>query len=135
MNEGDEMIGDRIKKLRLQKGFSITELAEQAGVSKSYLSYIERNLQNNPSLQVLSKLAVPLNTNIDYLLGRNTENLPRTEKGLDEEWKDLIYRTITEGVDKGEFEVIRSKQEKSKNKKMGKTSKKTSNIIIFHIDY
>ena len=44
------MIGERIKQLRLEKGYSITELAEVSGVSKSYLSYIERNLQTNPSL-------------------------------------------------------------------------------------
>lgn len=42
------MIGERIKRLRLQKGISLTELAEKAGVAKSYISSIERNLQKNP---------------------------------------------------------------------------------------
>ncbi|MBD2798676.1 helix-turn-helix transcriptional regulator, partial [Xenorhabdus sp. 18] len=47
------MIGERIKRLRLQKGISLTELAEKAGVAKSYISSIERNLQKNPSIQFL----------------------------------------------------------------------------------
>lgn len=128
------MIGERIKKLRLQKGYSISELADLSGVSKSYLSYIERNLQNNPSLQVLSKIAVPLNTSIDYLLGKENEKPQRSEKGLNQEWKELIHRTITEGVDNGEFEVIRSKQEDDDNNQHPK-KKKSSNIIIFHIDH
>ncbi len=42
------MIGERIKRLRLQKGISLTELAEKAGVAKSYISSIERNLQKKP---------------------------------------------------------------------------------------
>ncbi|MDQ0858415.1 transcriptional regulator with XRE-family HTH domain [Bacillus sp. V2I10] len=42
------MIGERIKYLRQQKGYSLAELA---GVFKSYLSYIERDIQKNPSMQ------------------------------------------------------------------------------------
>jgi XRE family transcriptional regulator of biofilm formation len=129
------MIGERIKKLRQQKGFSITELAQIAGVSKSYLSYIERNLQNNPSLLVLSKLASPLHTTIEFLLGTDKVMPPKKDIGLDEEWKELIQRTITEGVSSGDFEVVRSKQHNKGHGKVPKELKKTSNIIIFHIDY
>ena len=39
---------------------SMTELAEKAGVAKSYLSSLERNLQTNPSIQFLEKIAVVL---------------------------------------------------------------------------
>ena len=51
------MIGERIKNLREQKGYSITQLAELANISKSYLSQIERNVQKNPSIDFLMKLA------------------------------------------------------------------------------
>ena len=129
------MIGERIKKLRLQKGYSITELAELANVSKSYLSYIERNLQNNPSLQVLSRLAAPLNTSIDYLLGDESLQQPSADRGLNKEWKDLIERTLSEGVMNGEFEVVRAKSERASKKKPPQSVKKSSNIIILHIDY
>ena len=38
------MIGDRVKKIRKEKNMSMSELAEKAGVAKSYLSSLERNL-------------------------------------------------------------------------------------------
>lgn len=49
------LIGQRIKQYRKEKGYSLSELAEKAGVAKSYLSSIERNLQTNPSIQFLEK--------------------------------------------------------------------------------
>ncbi|MGQ4665879.1 helix-turn-helix domain-containing protein [Metabacillus halosaccharovorans] len=36
---------------RKQKGLTLSEVAKQAKISKSYLSNIERNLNLNPSLQ------------------------------------------------------------------------------------
>lgn len=93
------MVGERIKALRKSKGYSISELAKIAGVSKSYLSYIERNVQKNPSLQFLSKLAYTLDTSIEYLLGQDTE-----EVNIDEEWVTLIKKAIDDGVSKEEFQ-------------------------------
>ena len=98
------MIGERIKKEREKKGYSITELAKRAGVSKSYLSYIERDLQNNPSLQFLSKLAETLDTTIEYLLGEEED---KQNVVLDEEWKKLLLKAINEGMSKDEFREFR----------------------------
>ncbi|HEY4431941.1 MAG TPA: helix-turn-helix transcriptional regulator, partial [Paenibacillus sp.] len=36
-------MGQRIQHLRLEKGFSLSELADRADVAKSYLSNVERN--------------------------------------------------------------------------------------------
>lgn len=130
------MIGENIKKLRQQKGYSITELADLAGISKSYLSYIERNLQKNPSLDVLSKLAGPLNTSIDVLLGDSKSHLGENSRALGEEWRELIQRTITEGVSTGEFELVRFAEGKSADEAdLPKKGKGKSNIIIFHIHH
>jgi XRE family transcriptional regulator of biofilm formation len=97
------MIGQRIRKLRKVKGYSLTELANLADVSKSYLSYIERNLQKNPSLQFLSKIATQLDTSIEVLLG---ENKPAGK--LDEEWKTLIQHGIDEGMSKEDFREFKN---------------------------
>lgn len=109
------MIGERIKHLREQRGYSITELADLADVSKSYLSYIERDLQKNPSLQFLSKLIAPLETSIEYLLG---DGEPKDK--LDEEWRNLIQTGINEGLSKEDFhnfkEFMRYKKWKEKEK-------------------
>ncbi|UAL46946.1 helix-turn-helix domain-containing protein [Sutcliffiella horikoshii] len=99
------MIGERIRKLRKSKGYSLSELAEKAGVSKSYLSYLERDLQTNPSLQFLQKISISLGTNIEYLLdGRSTDKkLEQSRLVVDEEWKKLIQKAIREGMTKEDF--------------------------------
>lgn len=94
------MVGERIRELRLEKGYSITELARIAGVSKSYLSYIERDVQKNPSLQFLSKIALTLDTSIEFLLG---DDQSKDEALLDEDWLSLIKQAIHTGISKEEF--------------------------------
>ncbi|WP_214628636.1 helix-turn-helix domain-containing protein [Paenibacillus agaridevorans] len=131
------MIGERIKSLREKKGYSITKLADLAGVSKSYLSYIERNVQNNPSLQVLAKIAYHLDTNMEYLLGEELAPKVSVEDVLDEEWHSILRDAVDEGMSSGDFralkELVRSHKWKDEGLVPGK--KKTSNIIILHIDH
>lgn len=101
------MIGERIKKLREQKGYSLSELAELAHVSKSYLSGMERDLNKNPSIHFLLKVAKPLDVSIEFLLtGKNLEGLD-LENGdtfkLDPEWKKMIEKAIEDGINKDDF--------------------------------
>jgi XRE family transcriptional regulator of biofilm formation len=51
------MIGDIIKKNRLEKNLSLTKLADQAGVSKAYLFNLENNNQKNPSLEIAQRIS------------------------------------------------------------------------------
>ncbi|MEH7180531.1 helix-turn-helix domain-containing protein [Neobacillus vireti] len=101
------MIGERIKKLRKQKGYSITELANLAKVSKSYLSNIERGLNKNPSIHFLMKIAKPLEVSIEYLLRGDNQEAAQTEndrKGiLDKEWENIIGKAIEDGINKDDF--------------------------------
>lgn len=99
------MIGERIRKLRRKKRYSITELAKRAGVSKSYLSYIERDVQKNPSLQFLTKIAETLDTSMEYLLGNEEKStsFPADIDMLDKEWTTLLQKAIEEGLSKEDF--------------------------------
>lgn len=101
------MIGERIKILREQKGYSITELADLANVSKSYLSYIERNLNKNPSIHFLMKVAKPLDISIEYLLTGMDSIEDQIENSgdwlLDKEWKSLVEKAIEDGINKDDF--------------------------------
>jgi XRE family transcriptional regulator, master regulator for biofilm formation len=92
------MIGDRVKKLRLDKKMSLSELAEQAGVAKSYLSSLERNLQRNPSIQFLEKIAAVLNVPVDHLIHENIN----TEE-LDRDWINIVKEAMDSGVSKDQF--------------------------------
>lgn len=92
------MIGDRVKRLRLEKKMSLTELADQAGVAKSYLSSLERNLQSNPSIQFLEKIATVLGVTVDYFI-LNKQNTDQ----LDKDWIDLVKEAMDSGVTKDQF--------------------------------
>ena len=92
------MIGDRVKRIRLEKNLSMSELADKAGVAKSYLSSLERNLQSNPSIQFLDKISTVLNVPVDSLL----HDEPNTDK-LDAEWLEIVEEAMKSGVTKAQF--------------------------------
>ncbi|MBT2697270.1 helix-turn-helix domain-containing protein [Bacillus sp. ISL-40] len=92
------MIGDRVKKFRLEKKMSLSELAAQAGVAKSYLSNLENNKQENPSIKFLEKIAVVLNIPIDHLIH---EEVNKAE--LDIDWMNLVKDAMNSGVSKEQF--------------------------------
>ncbi|MGN1385406.1 MAG: helix-turn-helix domain-containing protein [Bacillus sp. (in: firmicutes)] len=92
------MIGDRVKRIRLEKNLSMSELADKAGVAKSYLSSLERNLQSNPSIQFLDKISAVLNVPVDSLL----HDEPNTDK-LDAEWLEIVEEAMKSGVTKAQF--------------------------------
>ncbi|WP_445489874.1 helix-turn-helix domain-containing protein [Niallia sp. 03133] len=92
------MIGDRVKKIRQEKRMSLSELAEQAGVAKSYLSSLERNLQSNPSIQFLEKIAAVFTIPVDHLI-----NEQQNKEELDTEWLKIVKEAMDSGVSKSEF--------------------------------
>jgi transcriptional regulator with XRE-family HTH domain len=63
-------LGDRLKALRLQKGFSQIELARRVGVTPSTISQIESNFIF-PSLPALYRMAEILATEVAALLGES----------------------------------------------------------------
>lgn len=95
------MIGERIKRLRTERGLSLSELADKAGVAKSYLSSIERQIQKNPSVQFLEKISSVLDVPVNDLLGQQTSNIDDLE--LDSDWTQLVVEAMNSGVSKEEF--------------------------------
>jgi XRE family transcriptional regulator of biofilm formation len=100
------MIGEQIKRLRQEKGYSISKLAKLAAVSKTYLSQMERGLQSNPTLQLLNKISATLETNLDRLL---EDSKPKKDGAieLDEEWKKLIRQAMAAGLKTEDFQEYR----------------------------
>lgn len=94
------LIGEKIKRLRNEKDLSISELAERAGVAKSYLSSIERNIQSNPSIQFMEKIGLVLGVSVNELLRDN--QTPINEE-LDDEWLEIVQEAMDSGISKEEF--------------------------------
>ena len=62
-----EKLGQRIRKLRLEKSLTQAQLAEAVGCSNNYLSHIE-TAQCKLSLSMLLRLASELGESTDYFL-------------------------------------------------------------------
>ena len=92
------MIGSRVKKFRKEKRMSISELAEKAGVAKSYISSLERDLQTNPSIQFIEKITWALDISIDSLI----QDEP-AKGNLDSEWLEIVEEAMKSGVSKEQF--------------------------------
>lgn len=74
--------GEKLKAIRNQRGMTIADLAEKAGITQSYISKLETGVKKDPSWKVVQSLAaallvdisdfrddtqVPLYTIIDHL--------------------------------------------------------------------
>jgi transcriptional regulator with XRE-family HTH domain len=66
-------IGSRIRSLRLERGLTLPQLSEKAGVSIGLLSQLENANDDtaNPNLQTLRKIANALGVTIADLLGKS----------------------------------------------------------------
>lgn len=62
-------IGDNIRKLRNERGISLSALARAAGISKAYLSQIENEPDKKPSAEVVYRLAQALEVTMADLMG------------------------------------------------------------------
>jgi HTH-type transcriptional regulator, competence development regulator len=64
-------MGERIKALRLRKGWSQEQLAEYLEMTRVNISNYERNINTNIPSNVLDKMADTFNTTVDYIMGRS----------------------------------------------------------------
>lgn len=88
-SENETNIGQEIRKARERRGISLSKLAEKAEVSKSYLSNLETGKLENPTIEVLERLARALDVKMQIPLENFTpgEHLQETnsEKSANKE--------------------------------------------------
>ena len=70
--------GDRIREIRETRGLTQDQLADQAGISKGFLSDVENNRRNISSENLL-KIGNVLGASIDYLLRGETRPDTKTK--------------------------------------------------------
>lgn len=58
------MYKNRIREYRKEKGMNLGELAIKAEISIGYLCHLEKGTRNNPSIQVMEKIAKVLGRDI-----------------------------------------------------------------------
>lgn len=57
-------MSNNIKKLRIEKGYTLIELANKVGISSGYLCHLENGSRKNPSINTMEKIAGALNKSI-----------------------------------------------------------------------
>lgn len=67
-------IGERLTKLREEKGYMQKEVAEKVGIAPNTLSGYERDVRT-PDAETLVKLAKFYGVSVDYILGIETSNI------------------------------------------------------------
>lgn len=85
MSELPKEIGEKLKRIRLEKGFSVREVGEQIGIHFTYVSKIEKGQKS--SLEVLEKLCDFYGVPISSLFGKEQE--------VSDELKELGVNWIT----------------------------------------
>ncbi len=60
--------GDKVKKLRVDRGLTQTAFAQRLGMRKSIISAYESQMRM-PSLEMLIKIALEFSVSVDWLLG------------------------------------------------------------------
>ncbi len=86
------MLGEKLKAVRKERGYSLEELAKRTSFSKSFLSQIE-NGKNSPSIASLKKITSALDISIGEL--------------FEEDRADQVYYTKKD--DRQVFEVVKDK--------------------------
>ena len=68
-----QKVGEQIRKLRTDKKLTLDKLAEDAGLSKSYLWELENKNPPRPSAEKLAGLAKALGVTVDFLMGTDSD--------------------------------------------------------------
>ena len=66
-------LGDKIKRHRQEKGYSLDKLAELTKSSKSYIWELENRDTRKPSGEKLTRIAQALEVTTDYLLDESAD--------------------------------------------------------------
>ncbi len=87
-------LATRLKELRLKKGQSLQDIADAVGVSKTHVWELEKGRSQNPSVEMLTKLADHFQVTIRFLVGEELES-----EGGDEELMRM-FRQVGQLEDK-----------------------------------
>ena len=96
-------LGAKLAELRLRKGNSLQQVADAVGVSKAHVWAMEKEKSENPSMELLKKLADHFSVSVEYLAGSDpalkvedaeAQQFFRDFKSLSEGERALLKQTI-----------------------------------------
>ena len=73
-------LGEKIRLYRTNKGLTLDALAQQAGLSKSYLWELENRESQRPSAEKLQGIAVVLGVDVSFFLDDSVDDAQETHR-------------------------------------------------------
>jgi XRE family transcriptional regulator of biofilm formation len=89
-------LSDRLHLLRRDMKWDQSELAERSGVSRGYISEIERGVKQNVGVEVVFALAEALGVSVAYLLGEIDSPLGESDAKV---MREMAGEYVTVDVD------------------------------------
>src|SRR5437868_7245080 len=119
--QNTETIGSRLKRLRLERGFSQRDLSSP-GVSYAYISRIEAGART-PSVKALRMLAAKLGVSVEYLeTGRDIRDTDARELELADAELELRLNDDTAGAERRLLAVLEDARRAGDNLAAGRAS-------------
>lgn len=87
-------VGGRIRTLRAEHAWTLDELADKAGVSKSLLSKLENLADSNPSMDTLFKVSSAFKVTIADLLESEKVQAKRIIPDKKPSWVDAVTNAL-----------------------------------------
>lgn len=93
MTKKRETFGKYIRRRRMEEQFTLREFARQVGVSPTYMSQVEQDVADPPTVERVRKMAELLKESVDELIamaGRLPEDLPEIIQSRASEMPELL---------------------------------------------
>jgi len=87
-------LGQRLKRMRLDKGWTLEDMSQKTGVARSTLSKIE-NGQMSPTYDVLQRIASGSNFDLVELFDARRQNVPFGRRSLTRKGQGKLHPTST----------------------------------------
>jgi len=117
MSKKKETFGQYIRRRRMEMGFTLREFARKVGVSPTYMSQVEQDVADPPTVERVRKMAELLEENADELIamaGRLPEDLPEIIQNRALEMPELLREAS--GLSPAQLEKVREQIRKLKEK-------------------
>ena len=93
-----ETFGQRLSRIRKEKGFTQNEIADKVGVTSQAVSKWEKDLAS-PDIDILLKLSEIFDISVDELLGKETKKTVLNDKPSKKDIDKMIFKIIVTSAD------------------------------------
>lgn len=109
MDFDKKAIGERIKDYRLKRGFTQSDLAKQANITRIALGNYERG-ERIPTIDIFARIAMALNASIDELMGYKPGQLSTIQQ-IKQDFANVGYELKEEGSTWWRYEITEPGEE------------------------